>query len=276
MRPHASQVHLLVHRRRAARHHLGDVGNRRRHRRKALTAAITPTEKIWMDGELVDLGQGPGPRAHPHHALRLGRLRGHPCLPTSTGVVVFRLRDHIDGCSPPPGLPSTSPSRRRAHRASREVGAGERLDDGLLHPPLVYLGYGEMGLNPMPPRPGAIAAWPWGTYLVRRGCGQRGLVQDQLLAAPRPHTRPTAARATGHVTSTRPWQGGGVEGRLRRGDPAHARREGLRVHGREHLRRPRRAPRHAAHLRRRPALEGSRRSRPDHRTRHGAHRQLEP
>ena len=36
------------------RPHALDRRNRRRHRRKAVTMPLTPTEKIWMDGELVD------------------------------------------------------------------------------------------------------------------------------------------------------------------------------------------------------------------------------
>ncbi len=36
--------------------------------------------------------------------------------------------------------------------------------------PLVYLGYGEMGLNPLPcPVNVSIAVWPWGTYLGDEG-----------------------------------------------------------------------------------------------------------
>ena len=32
--------------------------------------------------------------------------------------------------------------------------------------PLIYLGYGEMGLNPLPCSVNvSIAVWPWGTYL---------------------------------------------------------------------------------------------------------------
>ena len=58
---------------------------------------ITPTEKIWMNGELVAVGRRPDPRAHPHAALRHGRVRGHPRLrDRPTGPAVFRLTDHIE------------------------------------------------------------------------------------------------------------------------------------------------------------------------------------
>ncbi len=53
----------------------------RRHRRKAVAAMpITPTEKIWMDGELVDWADATVHVLTHTHALRLGRVRGHPGL----------------------------------------------------------------------------------------------------------------------------------------------------------------------------------------------------
>ena len=56
---------------------------------------ITPTEKIWMDGELVDWAD-----ATVHvltHTMHYGSgvFEGIRAYPTSRGVAVFRLRDHI-------------------------------------------------------------------------------------------------------------------------------------------------------------------------------------
>ena len=65
------------------------------------------------------------------------------------------------------------------------------LTEGCYLRPIVYLGYGEMGLNPLPcPVNVAIAAWPWGTYLGDEGVANGVSVQDQLVAAPRPQRRP--------------------------------------------------------------------------------------
>ena len=41
---------------------------------------ITPTPKIWMNGELVDWDGRQDPRAHAHAPLRHRRVRGHPRL----------------------------------------------------------------------------------------------------------------------------------------------------------------------------------------------------
>src|SRR6202044_3823526 len=68
----------------------------RRHRRKALAVMpITATEKIWMDGELVDWD-----KATVHvltHTMHYGSgvFEGIRAYPTSRGVAVFRLGDHI-------------------------------------------------------------------------------------------------------------------------------------------------------------------------------------
>ena len=42
---------------------------------------ITPTDKIWMNGTLVDWDDATVHVLNPTHALRLGRLRGHPGVP---------------------------------------------------------------------------------------------------------------------------------------------------------------------------------------------------
>ncbi len=57
---------------------------------------ITPTEKIWLDGELVDWDKA---RIHVlTHSLHYGSgvFEGIRAYPTSRGVAVFRLTDHIN------------------------------------------------------------------------------------------------------------------------------------------------------------------------------------
>ena len=61
--------------------HCSTTADRRRHRRKALSHAHHP-DREDLDGRRARrLGRRHGARAHPHHALRLRRLRGHPRLP---------------------------------------------------------------------------------------------------------------------------------------------------------------------------------------------------
>ena len=60
---------------------LSTAADRRRHRRKALSHAHHP-DREDLDGRRARrLGRRHRARAHPHHALRLRRVRGHPRLP---------------------------------------------------------------------------------------------------------------------------------------------------------------------------------------------------
>ena len=146
------------------------------------------------------LGQGHGPRAHPLAALRLGRLRGHPRLPDQPGVAVFRLTDHINRLFTSAkvfmiDIPYTADE---LVEASREVVRVNGLDDGCYLRPIVYLGYGEMGLNPLPcPVSVAIAAWPWGTYLGDEGVANGIRFKVSSWQRHDPNAVPTAAKGTG-------------------------------------------------------------------------------
>jgi branched-chain amino acid aminotransferase len=128
---------------------------------------ITPTAKIWMNGELVDWDA-----AQIHvlsHSLHygMGVFEGIRCYETPQGPGVFRLTDHME----------------RLHRsakilmmplpwtvdelvdATKEVVRASGLP-GCYIRPIAYFGYGEMGLNTLPCSTDvAIACWPWGAYL---------------------------------------------------------------------------------------------------------------
>ena len=72
------------------------------------------------------------------------------------------------------------------------------LDDGCYIRPLVYLGYGEMGLNPIPcPVNVSIAAWPWGTYLGDEGVANGVSMKISSWRRHDPNAVPTAAKGTG-------------------------------------------------------------------------------
>ena len=98
----------------------------------------------------------------------------------------------------------------------------------------------------------------------RRGGGQRRVDEDQLVASPRPQRRPDGGQGHRHVRELVAGQGGGAQGRLRRGHPPGPGRQRQRVHRREHLHRPQGPPDHPADLRLgRPARASpSSRSRP--------------
>src|SRR3974390_3917009 len=161
---------------------------------------LNPTEKIWMDGELVDWAD-----ATVHvltHTMHYGSgvLGGIGAYPTSRGGAVFRLREHINGLFASAkvfmiDIPFTAD---QIVEAPREVVRVNGLSDGCYLRPLVFLGYGEMGLNPLPcPVNVAIAAWPWGTYLGDAGVANGVSVKISSWQRHDPNAVPTAAKGTG-------------------------------------------------------------------------------
>ena len=161
---------------------------------------ITPTEKIWLDGELVDWD-----KANVHvltHSLHYGSgvFEGIRAYPTSRGVAVFRLTDHINRLftSAKVFMIDVPFSPDELIAASKEVVRVNGLDDGCYLRPIVYLGYGEMGLNPLPcPVSVAIAAWPWGTYLGDEGVANGIRLKVSSWQRHDPNAVPTAAKGTG-------------------------------------------------------------------------------
>ncbi len=161
---------------------------------------ITPTDKVWLDGELVDWGEA---RVHVlTHSLHYGSgvFEGIRAYPTSTGVAVFRLTDHMRRlfASARVFMIDVPYSLDELVAATKLVVSANHLDEGCYLRPLVFLGYGEMGLNPLPcPVQVAIAAWPWGTYLGDEGIRSGVRLKVSSWQRHDPNAVPTAAKGTG-------------------------------------------------------------------------------
>jgi branched-chain amino acid aminotransferase len=166
---------------------------------------IDTTEKIWMDGELVDWAD-----ATVHvltHTLHYGSgvFEGIRAYPTSRGVAVFRLGDHIRRlfASAKIFMIDVPFTVEQIIDASRLVVRANGLHDGCYLRPLIYLGYGEMGLNPLPcPVNVSIAAWPWGTYLGDEGIANGVSVKVSSWRRHDPNAVPTAAKNTGMYSNS--------------------------------------------------------------------------
>ncbi|HEX9969441.1 MAG TPA: aminotransferase class IV, partial [Acidimicrobiales bacterium] len=107
---------------------------------------ITPSEKIWMDGELVDWD---GARIHVlTHSLHYGCgvFEGIRAYATSQGPAVFRLTDHINRLfqSARIFMIDVPFSVDELVAATKETVRVNGLDSCYIRP-IVYLGYGEMG-----------------------------------------------------------------------------------------------------------------------------------
>src|ERR1035438_3805366 len=161
---------------------------------------LTPTEKIWMDGELVDWAD-----ATVHvltHTMHYGSgvFEGIRAYPTARGVAVFRLRDHIERLfvSAAVFMIDIPYSVDELVDATRTLVRVNGLDEGCYIRPIIYLGYGEMGLNPMPcPVNVAVACWPWGAYLGDEGVLNGIRLKVSSWARHDSRSMPTAAKATG-------------------------------------------------------------------------------
>jgi|SRR5579872_1632421 len=160
---------------------------------------LTPTPKIWMDGELVDWED-----ATVHvltHSLHygMGVFEGIRAYPTSSGPAVFRLTDHVTRLfSGAHILGMEIPFSPEQITAGIKAVVRESGLDQCYIRPIVYLGYGEMGLNPIPCEVKvAIACWPWGAYLGDEGIANGIRLKVSSWARHDPRAMPTAAKGTG-------------------------------------------------------------------------------
>ena len=160
---------------------------------------LTTTEKIWMDGELVDWDQA---RIHVlTHTLHYGCgvFEGIRAYPTESGPGVFRLTDHINRLfnSAKIFMMEVPFSPEDLVEATKTTVRVNGLSECYIRP-LVYLGYGEMGLNPLPcPVNVSIAVWPWGSYLGDEGVANGVRMKISSWQRHDPNAMPPAAKGTG-------------------------------------------------------------------------------
>ena len=160
---------------------------------------IDKVEKIWMDGELVNWDD-----ANVHiltHTLHYGcgGFEGIRAYQTSRGAAVFRLRDHIERLfnSAKIFMIDIPYTVDELCAATVELVRVNALDSCYIRP-IAFLGYGEMGLNPLPcPVNVSIAAWPWGTYLGDEGLKNGVRMKVSSWKRHDPNSLPPAAKGTG-------------------------------------------------------------------------------
>ena len=121
----------------------------------------------------------------------LGVFEGIRCYKTKKGPAIFRLDDHIERLfdSSHIFLVDIPFSKEDICDAVIETVRINKLKECYIRP-LVFIGYGAMGLYPKEnPVQVAIAVWPWGTYL-----GEKGLKEGIRVK--------TASFIRNHVNST--------------------------------------------------------------------------
>jgi branched-chain amino acid aminotransferase len=160
---------------------------------------IDTVDKIWMDGELVAWDD-----ATIHvltHTLHYGCgvFEGIRAYETSRGPAVFRLEEHIDRLFNSAAIYMLDIPFTKEELIAATVETIKVNDVPSCYiRPLVYLGYGEMGLNPLPcPVKVSIAVWPWGTYLGDEGIKNGIRLKISSWRRHDPNTMPPAAKGTG-------------------------------------------------------------------------------
>jgi branched-chain amino acid aminotransferase len=165
---------------------------------------VTPVEKIWMDGELVAWEDA---KVHVlTHALHYGSgvFEGIRAYETKRGTAVFRLDDHVRRLF------------RSAHIYQMEVPfSPDEISDGIKQTvrvnglascyvrPLIYRGYGEMGLNPLlAPVNVSISVWSWGAYLGEEALEAGARAKISSWKRNDHNMLPPAAKATGQYINS--------------------------------------------------------------------------
>ena len=160
---------------------------------------IEKTEKIWMDGELVAWDEA---KVHVlTHTLHYGSgvFEGIRAYATDRGPAVFRLTEHMRRLHDSANLlmMDIPYSVEELVEATKETIRVNRVDSCYVRP-IAYLGYGEMGLNPLPsPVQVSIAVWPWGTYLGDDGVKNGVRMKISTWRRMDPNINPVAAKGTG-------------------------------------------------------------------------------
>src|SRR5579862_6670353 len=160
---------------------------------------MQPSEKIWMNGELVDWDDA---RIHVGvHGLHYGTglFRSIRCYDTPKGPAVFRLTDHM----------------QRLHNSARLLymelpysvdelrgATNELLDANALREcyirPIAFFGFGQLGVSARGnPVDVAIMAWPWGTYLGEEALKNGIRAKISTWQRVPPNVIPHASKATG-------------------------------------------------------------------------------
>ncbi len=165
---------------------------------------ITPTDKIWMNGELV-----PWDQAQIHvltHSLHygMGVFEGIRAYETDSGPGVFRLTEHMERLhrSAQILMMELPYSVEELVEATKETVRASGLPSAYIRP-IAYYGYGEMGLNTMPCSVDvAIACWPWGAYLGADAVTKGVRMKISSWTRHDHNTMPPASKTTGNYVNS--------------------------------------------------------------------------
>ena len=157
------------------------------------------TEKIWMNGELVDWADA---RVHVGaHGLHYGSgvFEGIRAYETDKGSAVFRLTDHLQRLHNSARLlhMELGYSVEELREACHALITANGLPECYLRP-VAFYGYGELGVSAVGnPVDVVIMSWPWGAYLGEEGLKNGISAKISSWQRIGPNVIPHAAKATG-------------------------------------------------------------------------------
>jgi branched-chain amino acid aminotransferase len=160
---------------------------------------VQETEKIWMNGELVDWADA---KVHVGvHGLHYGSgvFEGIRCYDTPKGPAVFRLGEHMQRLHNSARLlhMQIPYSVDELKDATNELLGANGLDECYIRP-IAFYGYGQLGVaargNPIET---VLMSWPWGSYLGEDGLtnGIRAKISSWQRIPP--NVVPHVSKATG-------------------------------------------------------------------------------
>jgi branched-chain amino acid aminotransferase len=132
---------------------------------------VNTADLIWLNGEFVAWEDA---KVHVlTHAMHYGTgvFEGIRAYETPQGTAIFRNQDHLDRLEKSAklyymDLPFT---KEQLREVTHELISRNGFKSCYIRP-LVYRGYGPMGLNPLEnPVEAMIAVWEWGAYLGEEG-----------------------------------------------------------------------------------------------------------
>ena len=132
---------------------------------------MNTADLIWLNGEFVAWEDA---KVHVlTHALHYGTgvFEGIRAYETPNGTAIFRNQDHLDRLEKSAKLyyMELPFSKEQLREVTHELIARNGFKSCYIRP-LVWRGYGPMGLNPLDnPVEAMIAVWEWGAYLGEEG-----------------------------------------------------------------------------------------------------------
>ncbi len=162
------------------------------------------SELIWMNGKLV-----PWDDAKIHigsHVVHYGSavFEGVRCYATPEGPAVFRLDAHTDRLYASAKIYRMDPPVAPAdfNQAILETISANRMDACYVRP-LIYRGYGQLGVNPLPcPVDMTIMVWDWGSYLGAEALEKGVDVRVSSWTRIAPNTLPAMAKTSANYMNS--------------------------------------------------------------------------